>query len=152
MKGKGSTKSENLARLKDIISLAKREPSMSRREIAKELKVSRNTVDKALGKASIFNEETELFRDQRGDILDSKVALILKAIDTKKVSEAKLRDLAVSAGILFDKSRLESGLSTSNVSSWCAIVAESHRRKPEEKGLENANPARTGETVDVEPQ
>ena len=150
MRGKGSTKSENLARLKDIISLAKREPSMSRREIAKELKVSRNTVDKALGKASIFNEETELFRDQRGDILDSKVALILKAIDTKKVSEAKLRDLAVSAGILFDKSRLESGLSTSNITSWCSVVSESHRLAGEEGKQKNANRARTDETVEVE--
>ena len=150
MKGKGSTKSENLARLKDIISLAKREPSMSRREIAKELNVSRNTVDKALGKVSDFKKEVELFRKDRGDIIDHKTALILRAINEKKVDEAKLRDLAVAAGILFDKSRLESGLSTSNISSWCAIVAESHRRKPEEMGLKSANPTRTDETVEVE--
>ena len=151
MRGKGSSKSENLARLKDIISLAKREPSMSRREIAKELKVSRNTVNKALGKISIFKEEIELFRKQRGDILDDKQRLILAAIDSKKVGEAKLRDLAV-AGILFDKNRLERGLSTNNISSWCAIVAEAHREEPEEKRLKSANPTRTGETVEVEPQ
>ena len=149
MRGKGSTKSENLARLKDIISLAKREPSMSRREIAKELKVSRNTVDKALGKVSDFKEEVELFRKQRGDILDDKQRLILAAIDSKKVGEAKLRDLAVAAGILFDKNRLERGLSTNNITSWCAIVAESHKRKPEEKGLESANPTRTDEENDL---
>lgn len=143
MRGKGSSKSENLARLKDIISLAKREPTMSRREIAKELKVSRNTVDKALGKLSVFNEEIELFRDQRRDILDSKVALILKAIDTKKVSEAKLRDLAVSAGILFDKSRLESGLSTANLSSWTAIVSASHKLSEKEISPKSANQAQT---------
>ena len=152
MRGKGSTKSENLARLKDIISLAKREPSMSRREIAKELKVSRNTVSKALAKVSDYKEGIELFRKQRADILDEKQLLILDAIDAKKVSEAKLRDLAVAAGILFDKNRLERGLSTNNISSWCAIVTESHRRKPEEKGLESANRVRTDETVEVEPE
>jgi len=68
VKEKAVTKSENLARLKDIISLAKREPSMSRREIAKELKVSRNTVDKALGKASIFNEKRVIQGPKRGHI------------------------------------------------------------------------------------
>jgi len=147
--GKGSTKSENLARLKDIISLAKREPFMSRREIAKELKVSRNTVDKALGKVSDFKEKIDLFRKDRGDIVDDKQRLILAAIKSKKVSEAKLRDLAVAYGILFDKNRLERGLSTNNISSWCAIVSESHRRKPEEKGLKSANPTRTDEENDL---
>ena len=143
MRGKGSTKSENLARLKDIISLAKREPSMSRREIAKELKVSRNTVDKALGKLLEFNEEIELFRKQKPDILDSKLALILKAIDTKKVSEAKLRDLAVSAGIIFDKSRLEQGLSTANVTSWTAIVSASQKLTEKEINPKSANQVQT---------
>ena len=149
MRGKSSTKSENLARLKDIISLAKREPSMSRREIAKELKVSRNTVDKALGKLLEFNEEIELFRKQKPDILDSKLALILKAIDTKKVSEAKLRDLAVSAGIIFDKSRLEQGLSTANVTSWTAIVSQVQKHPEKEINPKSANQVQTDDENDL---
>ena len=151
MKG-ANTKSAIIEKTRAIIALAKRKPELSQRELAKELKVSRNTVSKALDKVSDYQGEIELFRKQRGDILDDKQRLILDAINSKKVGEAKLRDLAVAAGILFDKNRLERGLSTNNISSWCAIVSESHRRKPEEKGLESANRARTGETVEVEPE
>ena len=149
MKG-ANTKSAIIEKTRAIIALAKRKPELSQRELAKELKVSRNTVSKALDKVSDYKGEIELFRKQRGDILDDKQRLILDAINSKKVGEAKLRDLAVAAGILFDKNRLERNLSTSNITSWCAIVAESHRRKPEEKGLESANRARTDETVEVE--
>jgi len=149
MKGANS-KSAIIEKTKAIIALAKRKPELSQRELAKEIGVARNTVAKALANVSDYKEEIELFRKQRGDILDAKQALILDAINSKKVGEAKLRDLAVAAGILFDKNRLERGLSTNNITSWCAIVAESHRRKPEEKGLESANPARTGETMEVE--
>lgn len=150
MRGKGSTKSENLARLKDIISLVKREPAMSRREIAKELKVSRNTVSKALDKVSDYKEEIELFRKHRGDILDEKQRLILSAIDSKKVGEAKLRDLAVSAGILFDKGRLERGLSTANLTSIVAIAQRAETSLAAEAEAETANPMRTDEAVEVE--
>jgi len=149
MKG-ANTKSAIIEKTRAIIALAKRKPELSQRELAKELKVSRNTVSKALDKVSDYKGEIELFRKQRGDILDDKQRLILDAINSKKVGEAKLRDLAVAAGILFDKNRLERNLSTSNITSWCAIVAESHRRKPEEKGLESANRVRTDETVEVE--
>jgi len=149
MKG-ANTKSAIIEKTRAIIALAKRKPELSQRELAKELKVSRNTVSKALDKVSDYQGEIELFRKQRGDILDDKQRLILDAINSKKVGEAKLRDLAVAAGILFDKNRLERNLSTSNITSWCAIVAESHRRKPEEKGLESANRVRTDETVEVE--
>ena len=151
MKG-ANTKSAIIEKTRAIIALAKRKPELSQRELAKELKVSRNTVSKALDKVSDYKGEIELFRKQRGDILDAKQALILGAINSKKVGEAKLRDLAVAAGILFDKNRLERNLSSSNITSWCAIVAESHRRKPEEKGLESAIRARTDETVEVEPE
>ena len=149
MKG-ANTKSAIIEKTRAIIALAKRKPELSQRELAKELKVSRNTVSKALDKVSDYKGEIELFRKQRGDILDDKQRLILDAINSKKVGEAKLRDLAVAAGILFDKNRLERNLSSSNITSWCAIVAESHRRKPEEKGLESANRVRTDETVEVE--
>ena len=149
MKGANS-RSAIIEKNKAIIALAKRKPELSQRELAKEVGVARNTVAKALAKVSDYKEEIELFRKQRGDILDEKQALILRAIDSKKVSEAKLRDLTVSLGIIFDKNRLERGLSTSNISSWTSIVAESQRRGTEEKGLESANPMRTDETVEVE--
>ena len=145
-----NTKSSIIEKTKAVIALAKRKPELSQRELAKETGYSRNFVAKALANVSDYKEEIELFRKQRGDILDDKQRLILAAIDSKKVGEAKLRDLAVSLGVLFDKNRLERGLSTNNITSWCAIVSESHRRKPEEKGLESANRVRTDETVEVE--
>jgi hypothetical protein len=123
---------------------------MSRREIAKELKVSRNTVSKALDKVSDYKEEIELFRKHRGDILDEKQRLILSAIDSKKVGEAKLRDLAVSAGILFDKGRLERGLSTANLTSIVAIAQRAETSLAAEAEAETANPMRTDEAVEVE--
>jgi len=151
MKGANS-KSAIIEKTKAINSLAKRKPELSQRELAKEIGVARNTVAKALAKVSDYKGEIELFRKQRGDILDDKQRLILAAIDTKKVSEAKLRDLAVAAGILFDKNRLERNLSTTNLASWCSVVSESHRLAEEEGKQKNANRARTDETFEVEPE
>lgn len=151
MKG-ANTKSSIIEKTKAILALAKRKPELSQRELAKEIGVARNTVAKALAKVSDYKEEIELFRKQRGDILDDKQRLILAAIDSKKVGEAKLRDLAVSLGIIFDKNRLERNLSTSNLASWCSVVSEAHRQAEEESQEKNANPMRTGETVEVEPQ
>jgi DNA-binding XRE family transcriptional regulator len=149
MKG-ANTKSSIIEKTRAILALAKRKPELSQRELAKEVGVARNTVAKALAKVSDFNEEIELFRKQCGDILDGKQKLILSAINQKTVSEARLRDLAVSAGILFDKSRLERGLSTANLASIVGIAQRAEALIAAETDAETANPVRTDEDSGVE--
>jgi len=39
-----------------------------------------------------------------------------------------------------------------NLASWTSIITAIQKRGTEEKGLKSANPTRTDETVEVEPQ
>jgi len=84
-------------------------------QIAKIQGVSKQAVHKRL-QAFLPNDSTELFKNNRADILAAAQLKIITQIDKPRLKKAGLRDLVVSAGILYDKERLERGLSSHNVS------------------------------------
>ena len=84
-------------------------------QIAKIQGVSKQAVHKRL-QAFLPTETTKLYKDNRADILATAQLKIITQIDQPRLKKAGLRDLAVSAGILYDKERLERGQSTHNVS------------------------------------
>ena len=89
--------------------------NLSTPQIAKIQGVSKQAVHKRL-QAFLPNDSTELYKTNRADILATAQLKILTQIDQPKLKKAGLRDLVVSAGILYDKERLERGLSSQNVS------------------------------------
>ena len=84
-------------------------------QIAKIQGVSKQAVHKRL-QAFLPNDSTELYKNNKADILATAQLKIITQIDQPRLKKAGLRDLVVSAGILYDKERLERGQSTHNVS------------------------------------
>ena len=89
--------------------------NLSYNRIAKIQGVTTQAVHQRL-KQFLPTTETELFKNNRADILANTQLKIITQIDSPRLKKAGLRDLVVSAGILYDKERLERGLSSQNVS------------------------------------
>jgi hypothetical protein len=60
--------------------------------------------------------ETKVFQNHRADILSNLQLKLLSNLDDKRIKGMHGRDLVVSAGILYDKERLERGQSTEIIS------------------------------------
>jgi len=60
--------------------------------------------------------DTKTYQDSRADILSHLQLELLKQIDPARLKKISVRDAVVSAGILYDKERLERGQSTDIVS------------------------------------
>ena len=54
---------------------------------------------------------TEIFKSLRGDILAEKQRQLLSAVDNKAIKQMAPRDRVTAAAILYDKERIERGLS-----------------------------------------
>lgn len=58
--------------------------------------------------------DLETFKKNRADILTMKQGQVLAALNTEDIQKASGRDKAIIFGTLYDKERLERGLTTSN--------------------------------------
>ena len=85
-------------------------------EIARIQGVSKQAVHKAIA-GLMPTADTDIYRSKRGDILAEMQRKILDSIDYQDIKKSPLGSRIVSAGILYDKERLERGLPTSILSS-----------------------------------
>jgi len=60
------------------------------------------------------NSDAQYYQDHRADILSHAQLQLLSQIDARRLKKVNIRDAVVSAGILYDKERLERGQSTAN--------------------------------------
>jgi hypothetical protein len=60
-------------------------------------------------------DNTDLFRKHRAKVFAFQARRILQAINDADIEKASLRDKVIAASVLYDKERLESGLSTQNL-------------------------------------
>ena len=104
--------------------------NLSYNRIAKIQGVTAQAVHQRL-KQFLPTQETEIYKNNRADILATAQLKILTQIDQPKLKKAGLRDLVVSAGILYDKERLERGLSSQNVS--YNVITEQLKKIDEEE-------------------
>ena len=88
---------------------------LSYEHIGKIQGTSKTGIYRALAKL-MPSQETEIFKQNRADILANIQLKALSAVTEPKLKKASAKDLVISAGILYDKERLERGLSTENVS------------------------------------
>ena len=115
--------------------------------IAEKTKVSLRTVYEVLKrkddpKIEILRQEKKqeivekVWSDKEGEILKLKTKsdMILDAINDEKIARARLQELSIAYGTLFDKRRLIEGLSTQNISMFSHIIeANSQSWKPQEE-------------------
>lgn len=87
-------------------------------EIADQLGVTRVAVARALAKLSpslISSRDVKQYRDERADILAELQQTMMRHITPDKLARASLSQIITAIAILYDKERLETGQSTSNM-------------------------------------
>lgn len=88
---------------------------LSSPEISKLLGISDSTVRVRLMNHVEDIDNTTLFQKHRSKYFAFQARRILQAINDADIQKASLRDKVIAASVLYDKERLESGLSTQNL-------------------------------------
>ena len=66
--------------------------------------------------------ETQIYINHRADILAHNQLRMLQQLDSPRLKKMQARDAVVSMGILYDKERIERGLSTANLNMLMADI------------------------------
>ena len=75
---------------------------------------------------------TDTYQANRADILSAMQVKLLSQVDDSRLKKMSVRDAVVSAAILYDKERLERGMSTANLASVHADIAALRASEAEE--------------------
>jgi hypothetical protein len=107
-----------------VILLTKQEhPDLTTREIAAIADTEHSYVIKTLQRYGIEREPLERYKRSRADIFAGLQERILSSVTTEDIQKASLFQKAGVVGLLYDKERLESGLSTGNLAVIHADIA-----------------------------
>jgi hypothetical protein len=99
----------------EIVRLAKINPNLSQEQIGQIVDCDQAYVCRVLKRYGVTQDKTDEFKQLRADVLTGVQSKIIESIADDDLSKVSLRDKVVSFGILYDKERLERGLSTQNV-------------------------------------
>lgn len=118
----GMRRSGAVALHREIVECTKKDTGMSNREIADKIGCDKRTVGAVLAKYGIKQDEVQEYRENRADIFAGKQKEILHALTLEKLQNASVKDLTIAFGTIYDKERLESGMSTHNVANLHSIA------------------------------
>lgn len=105
------------ARVAELLS-----KGLSHAQAAKICGVSRQAVDSLAKRHGLDPEAVAHFRKHKGAIMDAMQARLIGSITDTDIAKMAPRDRVLAFGVLFDKSRLEKGESTSNISLFSRAV------------------------------
>ena len=106
---------------KEVLEL--RSKGLSQNQIAKICDCSRQNISYLLRQYGKGLERVEIYKKNRADIFAAKQAEILNSITPEKLEKMSPKDAAISAGVLYDKERLERNISTTNITLFSRIIA-----------------------------
>ena len=112
-----------------------RKKNLSYPEIAKIVNIHPKNVYIRLKPIIDDIDNTHLFRKHRTDILSYWQSKIIQSITRADLEKASLRDKIISASILYDKERLESGKSTQNIA-YLDMIKASAKIKEDQQTIE----------------
>lgn len=92
-------------------------------EIAETVNTSRQMVHQVMERYGITPNQAESYKEHRADILAGMQARLLGQIDDERLKKAPAGSLVLAACQLYDKERLERGMSTANLASIHADIA-----------------------------
>lgn len=98
---------------KKLLELRRR--GLSHQEIGTLTGLTKQSVWERLKGTGLDDLDLAGFRERRLDLLDSQQAMLLASIDQEIIEKASLLQRVTALGILYDKARLERGLSTANL-------------------------------------
>ena len=89
-------------------------PNLTTRQIGRLTDTTHGAVVVALQKFGITREAVEEFKSNRADIFAGLQRRVLASFTDEEIKNASVRDKTILMGTLYDKERLERGLSTQN--------------------------------------
>jgi len=112
-----------------LVKLKEKHPNISAKNLGKLVGISPQAVCQMFARHGIdfrtgIVTAVEEYKVNRADILAVKQIECLNAIDHRKLKKASVRDLTIAFGTMYDKERLERGLSTSNAAVVYASAVE----------------------------
>jgi len=102
--------------IESIIEYADREPPLSYQEIADLVGCTKQNVHDRLRRVGYNRANAKHFEKNRAKTFQFLQSRILNSIDDQEIKDTPVYQRIISAGILYDKERLESGKSTANIS------------------------------------
>lgn len=90
-------------------------PALGPSDIGRIVGTSHSNVVQILARYNIEQQETEGFKEYRGDILAGLQHRILKSITDEDIKKSPMGSRVLAVAQLYDKERLERGLSTNNI-------------------------------------
>jgi len=99
-------------------------PGITTRELGAINGVDHSAIVRLFQRHNIDRERVEDYKGNRADFLAGLQERMLASITEADLEKASLRDKVISAGVLFDKERLERGQSTVNLASIFARAME----------------------------
>jgi hypothetical protein len=112
----------------------------------------KSAISHAMKPFTVEKCEIETFKEQRSNILAGKQRELLNALNAEVIEKMAGRDLAVAMGILFDKERLNDGLSTQNhavIMASAVMEAERMSKRPLDVVVEGNNDAHNHAVIDT---
>jgi hypothetical protein len=110
-----------------ILQIANDHPELNQTEIARIAEVDRTTVCKIFARYGVDNGIVEEYKAHRADILAGLQAKILATITDKDVKKSPFASRIMAVGILYDKERIERGLSDQGTAPLVVIQIRSDR-------------------------
>jgi hypothetical protein len=91
-------------------------------EIAESVKCSKQLVSNVLQRYGIEPNTVDSYKNNRAEIFAGLQDKILKTVDIDDIKEASVLQRITSAGILYDKERLERGQTTQNIGALIGMI------------------------------
>jgi DNA-binding CsgD family transcriptional regulator len=110
-----------------IIDLVRQHPELNQSQIAKIADVDHSTVSVTLARYGVDTGQVETFKRHRADVLAGLQAKILASITSEDVKKSPFASRIMAVGILYDKERIERGLSDQGTAPLVVIQIRSDR-------------------------
>lgn len=107
-----------------LLDQVNRCPGITTRELGALNNIDHTAVVRLFQRHGIERQQTEDYKGNRADFFAGMQEKIVASITQEDLQKASLRDKIISAGVLYDKERLERGQSTSNQSVFFRVLSE----------------------------
>ena len=105
-----------------IIEVAQAHPDLSFHQIGTLVDVAHTTVMRTLARYGIDQGQVESYKKHRADVFAGMQSRLLSSCTDDDIKKTPLGSRIMAVGILYDKERLETGLSTINTASIHADI------------------------------
>lgn len=116
-----------------LLDILQHNPNLTTRQLGKLTDADHSSIVKCFQRYGIKREHMEGYKTNRADLLSGIQDKMLSSITDDDINSATLLQRVTAAAVLYDKERLERGLSTSNAAVVYASAVEDAFKRPVDK-------------------